>query len=167
MMMALNNLGLIGLYQGNAAEARGLLEESLALARASEDRQALARARWGLGQVALVAGERSVATEQFGESLRLRRELGDRQGLAYCLEGLAGVAALAGEHERAARLWGAAERLRETITAPLSPLDRPDLEARVAAARSALGAQAFTAAWVAGRALHPEAALDEALGEEG
>ena len=166
-MMALNNLGLIALYQGNAAEARGLLEESLALARAGEDRQALARARWGLGQVALVAGERSVATEQFGESLRLRRELGDRQGLAYCLEGLAGVAALAGEHERAARLWGAAERLRETITAPLSPLDRPDLEARVAAARSALGAQAFTAAWVAGRALHPEAALDEALGEEG
>ena len=136
------------------------------MARVGEDRQAIARARWGLGQVALVAGERSVATEQFGESLRLRRELGDRQGLAYCLEGLAGVATLAGEHQRAARLWGAAERLRETITAPLSPLDRPDLEARVAITRTALGAQAFTAVWAAGRALPPEAALDEALGDE-
>ena len=165
-IMALNNLGLIALYQGSPAEARGLLEESLAMARVGEDRQAIARARWGLGQVALVAGERSVATEQFGESLRLRRELGDRQGLAYCLEGLAGVATLAGEHQRAARLWGAAERLRETITAPLSPLDRPDLEARVAITRTALGAQAFTAVWAAGRALPPEAALDEALGDE-
>ena len=68
--------------------------------------------------------------------------------------------------ERAARLFGAAEGLREVMGAPLPPADRAGRDRSVAAVRSALGEEAFAAAWAEGRAMSLEAAVAFALAEE-
>jgi DNA-binding NarL/FixJ family response regulator len=59
----------------------------------------------------------------------------------------------------AVRLWGAAEELRETTGVPLPAIWLPDYEHSVAAARAALGEQAFSAHWAAGRTLPLEQVL--------
>jgi hypothetical protein len=87
--------------------------------------------------------------------------------LPLCLEGLARVAAAREQKERAARLFGAAEALREAAGAPFpsgaragtQPAERAAVEQHVATVRTALGSEAFAAAWAAGRAM----TLDEAV----
>ena len=83
------------------------------------------------------------------------------------LENLAYVALGQGEPERAARLLGAAAALRAARWTPILPVDRPEHEDQVARTRAALGEPAFTAAWVAGRAMTLEDALAFALAEVG
>jgi hypothetical protein len=80
-------------------------------------------------------------------------------------EGLAGLAALAAEPERAARLYGAADALRTEIGAPRPPTERVAEARQIEAVRASLGGAAFDAAWSAGRALAPEQAVREALGQ--
>ena len=68
-----------------------------------------------------------------------------------------------GQPERAARLFGAAVALRETVGAPLAANERADQERYVALVRVALGDEAFTTAWEAGRGLSLDGAIVEAL----
>jgi hypothetical protein len=55
------------------------------------------------------------------------------------------------------------EALCEAIGIPLNLADRADHESSVAAAHSALGEEAFAAAWAEGRAMSLEAAVAYAL----
>ena len=64
------------------------------------------------------------------------------------------------------RLFGAAEALREAIRAPRPVIDRADFERHMAAARGALGEEAFTAAWAQGQALTLEEAVADASGRD-
>ena len=57
----------------------------------------------------------------------------------------------AAQPERAARLLGAAEQTRESIDLPVPPPERPAHERCVLAVRTALGEEAFAAAWAAGQ----------------
>lgn len=117
----------------------------------------------GLGDVALAEGEIGKARAFYHESLALQRSIKDRKDMADGLERLARVAGAEGNAQRAARLLGAAANLRETIGAPLPPVDRPEYERCVAAARSVLGEAAFTAAWAKGQVMTLEEALHDAL----
>jgi hypothetical protein len=83
--------------------------------------------------------------------------------VAYCLAGLAAVAGAQQHPERAARLFGAAEALREFTRIPLPPVNRPNYERAVAAARAPLDDKAWVAAWVEGRAMPLEQVIAEAL----
>jgi len=65
--------------------------------------------------------------------------------------------------EPACRLLGAAEALRETLRAPLPPADQERYQQGCAAARAALGEQAFEAAWAKGRTMSWEEAVAYAL----
>ena len=66
----------------------------------------------------------------------------------------------------AARLWGRSELLREEIGFPLPGIDVPDYRARVSSARMALHDDAaFDAAWLEGRAMTLEQAIEYALNE--
>ncbi len=76
------------------------------------------------------------------------------------MEGLARVASRA---EQAARLFGAAAALRDAIGAPLPPSDQTDVDRGVAAARGAMGDEAFQAAWEQGRSMSLDQAVEEAL----
>ena len=75
----------------------------------------------------------------------------------------------AAEHQpaRAARLMGAAEALHEALHIPVRYCSRADHDRAVAAARAALGEEAFAAAWAEGRAMTLEQAIAFALQETG
>jgi predicted ATPase len=150
--------------QGNLRRATTLLEESLALSRGLENAWGIARTLASLGSVACEAGEYARASRLYEESLELGgRRMGLNHIILPCLEGLARVAVAQGRMERATRLCGAAAALREDTGWPLPPAKRTEHDRTVAAAREALGEEAFAAAWVRGHALPLEEAITDTL----
>jgi non-specific serine/threonine protein kinase len=89
-------------------------------------------------------------------------EQGDRRLIALALAGMARLAADRGQPERAARLVGAVAALREAGGLPVEPIYHEVHERTEAIARTALGEEAFAAAWDAGRTLRLGAAIAEA-----
>src|SRR5262249_52548616 len=116
-----------------------------------------------LGQMACSQGDHALARRFFQESLPCCRELEDRDGMAQVLGGFGKVAAAREEPERAARLFAAADALFEGVHSRSVPARG---ERRVVAqVRSALGEEAFAAAWAEGRAMSLEQAISDALEE--
>ena len=161
--MALHGLGLVAIGQGDLNLAANLLDEGLALHRAVGDRRYIAIVLDSQGRLARTRGDVARAASLFTESLILRKKMGDKQGLAESLEAMASVAA--SQPEKAARVFGAAEALREAIGAPVPPVERPDYDRAVAAARAQLGEVAFSSGWAEGRAMTLEQAMSCALKE--
>ncbi|MDQ5853429.1 MAG: hypothetical protein M3380_15420 [Chloroflexota bacterium] len=135
----------------------------------------MARCAWAgasifLGRTAKDQGHYSPAAAHLAESLALFRELDYRDAVAFTLEGFAGLAAARGPHPegaiRAARLFGAAEAFREAIRSPMAPVDRPEYDRDVAAARAQLDEAAFEAAWREGRTMPWEEVVASVLAEE-
>ncbi len=91
--------------------------------------------------------------------------MGLNHTILVCLEGLARVAVAQGRMKRAARLCGAAAALRVDRGWPLPPAKRVEHDRTVAAARAALGEDAFTAAWAEGHALPLAEAIRDTLGD--
>jgi DNA-binding CsgD family transcriptional regulator len=94
------------------------------------------------------------------ESLKIAIELDYKWDIALGLEELATVVAAQGEPVRAAWLMSTAQALREAIGVPLPSLSQALHEFTLASVRTQLGEQAFDAAWVAGRTMTPEQALE-------
>jgi hypothetical protein len=90
--------------------------------------------------------------------------MGSKRGITESLSSLARLAAASGEPERAAPLLGVAEALFEEIGIRMDPNDRMEFDHSLAATRSRLGEEAFTAAWEQGRAMTVEQAIAYALG---
>jgi tetratricopeptide (TPR) repeat protein len=149
--------------QGDLKRARILLEESLALSRSKKHAWGIARTLAALGDVACKAGEYARASKLYEESLELTRRMGLNVTTLRCLEGLARVAVAQGRMERAAWLCGATAALREDKGWPLPPAKRAEHERTVAAAREALGEEAFEASWEEGHALLLEEAITDVL----
>jgi predicted ATPase/DNA-binding CsgD family transcriptional regulator len=162
----LNLSGDLARLAGDDDRAAALYDESLALWRELRGTPGTASALHKLGQVRRSTGDRPAARAYFQESLALQQELGNTQGVVECLAGLAGTAADAGYPERAARILAASVALLETIGVPLAPADQAVVERDVAAVRQQLGAQAWDAAWTAGRALSPAQAISLALTDD-
>lgn len=165
--MSLNNLGNVALDQGQYAEARRFLEEAVALQREIGDKWAIANALNNLGNVAREQEDYEVAHSLYEESLTINQELDDRLAMAYLLEDIGSMAAARGRYDRALQLIGAASKVREAIRAPLSSSDQSKLDAVLAASRQALDDERQATAWVAGRSLPLEKAIDMALANNG
>jgi predicted ATPase/DNA-binding XRE family transcriptional regulator len=150
--------------QGDLGRARTLLEESLALSRSEEHAWGIVRTLASLGGVACEAGEYVRASRLYEESLKQGRRMGQDIAILICLEGLARVAVAQGRMERAAWLIGAAAALREDRGWPLPPAKRAEHERTVAAARGALGEEAFEEAWARGYALRLDEVVRDILG---
>ena len=157
--ICLNRLSSLARRQGRLAEAVAHAEESLALRRALGDRRGVATVLDSLASAVLASGDTTRARELYRESLATSRGLGEREGLPSAFENMAEVAVALGAISRAAHLWGAAEGAREAMGHPMSPVDLPDYERSVAAARAQSDHESFDQAWRAGLAL----TLDEAL----
>lgn len=114
-----------------------------------------------LGTVAREEGLYEEANARFLRALAVALDYGDRTLFAHLLEGFSGLASAVGQHRRAVYLGGAAEALREADGA-VHPAWQPILERWLAISREALGAEAASAAWAAGRSLPVERALEEA-----
>jgi len=124
----------------------------------------------GFGRVATVEEKHAEARRLLMRWLIEYREIHvDAPGaaVAEALEASAQLFAAERKGEQAARLWGAAEALREAIGAPWSPIEPEEEKREVTESRQAFGAEAFAAAWAAGRAMTAEQAITYALEESG
>jgi predicted ATPase/transcriptional regulator with XRE-family HTH domain len=154
----------ISWMRGDREQALAGYQDSLVLARAGGLKHEIAMALQGLGHARLVEGERVTATNLLHESLELFRELGDKPCGSGTLELCACLAASEGRPEIAAQWFGTAETAREAMGRGFSLATfRSVYDEGVASARSALGDEAFDAAWAAGRSVSLDAALAQAL----
>jgi hypothetical protein len=80
--------------------------------------------------------------------------LGDKEGIAFGLEGFAILAVAAYEPVRAAQLFGAAEALRVIAGNPRLPSSGEDkYDEKVLEVKTQLGEATFSTAWLTGRTL--------------
>jgi len=151
--------GLLAHYEGDAASATMLLEETVALAQAGQFKPDLARALIALGRVKRTLGEFGQATELILEGLNLFRTFGHKLGIANSIEELGAMSVAQGDGLQAVRLFSTANTLREEMGALLPPVDRAAHESVVAACRSQLGEVAFARAWAEGKTFSLEQAV--------
>jgi predicted ATPase len=159
----LNVLGLAAHYQGHYSRAQGFYDEGLSVAREVGFQGTRAHLCVNSASMALLQGDEERAVPLLREGLGIFARIGDRHGM---IEGLEGVACLAGairEQDRSARLFGAAEMQREVVKTYLPTFARTIYEHSHAASRSEIGEGAFAKAWIEGRAMSMEQAVDYAM----
>jgi len=167
VIYALNNLGETKWRLGEYECAITLFTESAATSRQHGDQWCTAVILVSLGRSLTTQGALARATASFHDSLHLSLELGDKVVTAMCLEGLAGVAARNGQDRdgarRAARLFGTSAALRESVGAPLSPIEREDVDQDMAIVRGRLDEADFAAAFGEGQTMSTDDAVAYAL----
>jgi DNA-binding CsgD family transcriptional regulator len=158
----LTHLGVVAYGEGDPERAVALLADALVAHRTRGDAIGVGLA---LGYLALLATERrdlGTAAKLQRESLSTAGPLGATEELAQAMANSAVLAAAAAQPERSVRLFGATAKLRETLgTTPKLPEARL-YDRALAAARAALDAAAFAAAWDEGRSLPLTRAIAEA-----
>ena len=97
----LTTLGLVAFHRGDYAQAKGLFEEGLCLARRLEDRTRICTVLTHLGRVLQYQGDYSEAKARYLEGLNLARESGDHELLNRLLIYLGGVTRLQGDVQQA------------------------------------------------------------------
>lgn len=145
------SLARLAFYEGEADEARTLLDAGLAmvLEHFPHDRMQPPNLRNMIGWVARAQGDLAAARGALAASLAESLEIGERNNASQAMAGLAGIALERGRAERAARLLGGADALKIAVRWSRSV---EQAHARdVAAALGALGQAAYQAAWQAGR----------------
>ena len=152
-------LGYVAFFQGGYAAMAPPLEKGLALHREIGDQRGIASGLYGIGWLALGRGDYAQARAAYEESVMILKDLEHQWFLALSLEGLACTVAMHGQVAWAARLCGVAEMLRASIGASMPPAARIIYEQAVAAARTQLGEEDFTAAWAEGRKMTVEQVL--------
>jgi DNA-binding CsgD family transcriptional regulator/tetratricopeptide (TPR) repeat protein len=147
---------------GGHKRALALLEEAIGLAEYGAFAWGMAVVRYCEGEIRTDWGDYGGAAEAYRASIATAWALGDPWTTGAGIGGLATVAALRGAAGAAARLFGAADALCRGAGAFLPVVDRAVYEHVVAAARATLGGEVFAAAFDAGAALTPGAAIAEA-----
>ena len=151
--------------QGDPQRAGVLLAESLSLYREVGDRRNAALAALDLADALRDSDDLTQAGVHYRDALGEFGAVEDRALVAQGLLGLGSVMVREGEFKNAAKLLGAASALtlgEEPDSGEGSP-ETVHSEEDLNAIRSALGEEAFTATWEAGRALSLEAAVQAAL----
>lgn len=157
--ITLNNLGEALRAQGLLDDAARRFEESLTIFRELGATHGVAYLLANLGDIASGQGRDEQALRHYLEALAVFHGLGYQQAALSVVTNLAALDARGGQAERAARLLGAEEALREAAGFTLTPVERAELDASIAAARERLDGAAFERAWQTGRALP----LDDAV----
>jgi predicted ATPase/class 3 adenylate cyclase len=103
----LSNAGQLGYFMGRYGEARGYLEESLAIAREIGDKGRVALVLQPLGMAALGQGDVATARTHLEEALDLARELGNKREIAAAINALAQLHRMEGDLQTAAPLYEA------------------------------------------------------------
>jgi predicted ATPase/DNA-binding CsgD family transcriptional regulator len=161
----LQSLAFFASMAGQHVRSKACYEDIIQLTGPRGESLHRANALMALGLDAWRRGDTVHAVELQRSGLEIKLGLDDRLGTALGLEALAwGVGAL-GQHKRAAHMLGAAEVLWDSTGASIAVL-MPELvcehETSVAAARAALGDQAYAAAFRRGRQMPLAQALNDA-----
>ncbi len=157
----LTNMAASALHQGEDGRAVALLEESLVIKREMGERYAVASSLELLGRAALHLGDLAQAARVLKESLTLRIELADQTGLAISLAELAGVLLAGGNGDWAARILALAESFMAESGVVLAVGDADEYERTRTTIRERLSPGMLTAAEKEGKALTPEAILEQ------
>jgi len=158
----LGNLGNYELSAGDLQAARRHLAESLDIARALNDRDGIVYETFNLGLAEYLDGSPGAAEALFAESLNLARCMGMRANAAYALIGLALAARGGADPGWSARLHGAADQVLAELGHALQPLEARLADLDRQRLRTAMGDEAFEAAYTAGRTLDPARVLTSA-----
>jgi len=160
---ALYYSGLAARVYGNFEQASQLYNEALGISREIlySDIEELSLDE--LGKIAFARGEYDLARAYFEEALRIPGSgltlFIHRDPKMITLEALAYTLAAQDQMERAAHLLGATETWHQRFIKTRIPGEGVEREAHLAAVRAALGEDAFTAAWEAGKAMTLEQAI--------
>jgi non-specific serine/threonine protein kinase len=161
---ALANLGVAVHAQGQLAAAAGHHEEALARQRTVGYVRGEMLSLLDLGDVARDRGETARAAAYYRDGLALAWAYGEQRAIAEALEGMACAVGGSGHAATAVRWFAASERLRQTTgIANWLAFNRAVYQRAIAAARTALGEQAFATVWAVGREASPAQAVAEAL----
>jgi non-specific serine/threonine protein kinase len=158
-------MGWLALERQDSARARLYFEESLAIGRRHTNKQGIGFAMLGLAILARSEGDLSRAGSQLGECVRLFEETANPS--VHDAFGFLGELAIdQGDHARGVTLIAAGTTVQTQqgpLSTVLSSLVQAQRELALATARSALGAEGFSTAWLRGRALTAEEAVERAL----
>jgi excisionase family DNA binding protein len=156
------DLGYLAHWQGDAARAAALLGEALAGFRALDDPWGIGIALSALAMLADDAGDHGRAAALHAEGLTSLLEVGSKEALVDAVARVATHAVATGRAAAGARLLGAVEAFGEALVYTLEGPERVRDARAAATARTALGDDAYAAAWATGRALSFEGAVAEA-----
>ena len=165
MAGTLIDLGSVAWVQGDLDLAAHRYEEAISIGREIGAEFTVAYAVTGLGKVAYSRRDYDTAHTFFKEALAIFREMANPWNMTYCLEALAALAVAQGDMKRAARLFGAMAEFYAHLKFLLSPLERDHHDRDLAAARTGLGEEAFSALWAEGQAMTMQQAVSYALKE--
>lgn len=165
--LAYGNLGDQAYFQGDLDSAQRYWGQAREIFRTLKDDYSVGIYNNNLGELVRQQGKYAEAGALFREALRIFQRLGGRTLVATLLLNLGELAWLQGNPRRAARLFAAAEQLREVVGVPLTYDAQDQYDRTMPQLTSALGDEAFAAAWAAGRAMSQDAAVADALNDEG
>ncbi len=160
----LHRLGDLARGRGDLGAAGTLHGEALELHQRRGDAWGIGISLTYLARVAAAARDHAQTMALAIQSLRALCDPGVSRDIAAALVVLADVACATGRAADGGRLLGAVARVY--LDVPLTRTERVGYEQAVAAARAALGKEAFEAAWARGQLLTLERAVDEALATE-
>ena len=160
---ALATLGDLWERDGNRNAAVIAYQKALACAEALAEEYWMIRPLLGLAKVAFLGEDASAARKVLGDALRLARQMGDIRQLAQIIEAVAHLATKEGHDTLAMSLAGAADAMRETIGAPLSPIERLEVDAWLNRERARTNTESLSIAFEEGREWSVESAVKVAL----
>jgi predicted ATPase/class 3 adenylate cyclase len=146
---------------GDLAHAEPLYDEAIALGRRTGNPDTIALGLLNLAMVYVARGAQHGARLALQEALAIARETGSATAALSVLDAATGLVARHGEHEVAVRWFGVAQTRQDLSGLQRDLADDAFLLPLVAASRAALGVARAAAAEEAGRALDPDAALEE------
>ena len=151
------NLGTVARRSGDFHEALDYASNAAKLFRKLGDDGGVLKALESCGWNSLNLQDPGNARAQFLEALSLAARLGWTRGVAITGAGLAASLVALHEEQRAAQLVGAATSLFEELEAGFDEELQQEIHERaIADAKSALGNEAFAAAWARGEAMTPD-----------
>lgn len=149
----LKNLAYLARLRGDLVGARTLMEQSLAVARSTEQSWSIAEGSSGLADIAREEGRTVEASTLYGSALTIYEAVADRYCVACTLADIAVLAVAHGRAEAAAELLGAETALLDALGMPLWPLQVAEERTATERVRATLGALAFNDAFARGRRL--------------
>ena len=165
LSLSLASLGSIEMQLGNLAEARPHILRAIDVAQQFDDAYNLLGAYYQLGWLDLECGDLNNARHNFMTALQLAPS-DDLLSIAYQVEGLA-CAEIGDDPRRALTLFGAAQRMRLEVDLKLVVPWSLHVEPAIAEARAALPETDAEAAWNAGLAMKPAAAVAQLRRDRG
>ena len=139
-----------------------LFEEALALTRELDDQESISIHLTNLARALVDRGTGERVRALLQEGLAIARAIGSTRGEGYVVEVTASLAVLEHKWAAAARFYGSVQARFKEIGLKRTPADDAFLDLQMAKARQALGAEAFTTAAAAGRAVPWDDMLTEA-----